>query len=687
MLAGSDCKIQLMHVNVRPLYAVVILASLAIVAIAVSVSLLLLDLRTRELTRSRQETVSLTEIYVEQAQQQIEAVDLAMTGVQERLQTAFGESLGLDSLPIHLLLRTRILGLPQLRVMFLVDKQGRIVNVSSENQLTELSVADRSYFKVFALGQKDDLYIDKPVRSRLNGNWSMFLSKRVMDAKGRFKGVLVAGLNLEKYEKGFRLNPLDNAHAVSLYFEDGTLIASALHKENQIGNASPEFSGEKMPDRAEKVRLIQHRSGDGSTQVFALGHLSRYPFLVGVSNDEELSLASWRETAVPIAMGAGLIVFFIVVVAFLLVGEMQREEKLSHALSQVTNRYEHTVDSVMDAIVAVDAEQKIVLFNPAAERMFKREASSVLGQSLEVLLPDRFKGLHQHHVHNFSTSPSGSRAMAPQLDIVGMRSDGVEFPIESTISVTKMGGQLQMTAVLRDVSEHRRAEAELRSMNTQLRSLSASLQDVREQERARIARELHDELGQQLTGLKLDFSWLRTRLKEGRNVELGKVDEMKRALDQSIASVRRISTELRPPILDDLGFGAAVVWQAQEMAKRSGLTLEMDMVAAESVQDTGLATALFRIMQESMTNIVRHAQAHHVYISLKNCDGQLVLTVRDDGIGYEVPRKGGVGLVSMQERAMAMGGDFHVGRHGQGRGTEITVTLPLSLPVFQKESS
>jgi PAS domain S-box-containing protein len=676
-----------MHVNNRPIHAVVVLATLAVLAIAVSVSLLLLEMRSRELTRSRQEAVSLAEIYSEQAQQQVEAIDLAMTGVQERLQTAFGESLGLDSLPIHLLLRTRILGVPQLRVMFLVNEHGRIVNVSNESQSTDISVIDRNYFKVFSEAVHEGLYIDKPVRSRINGNWSMFLSKRVTDAKGRFKGVVVAGLNLEKYEQGFRSNPLDSVHSVSLYFEDGTLIASNPHKENQVGNTSPEFSGEKLPSPTDKVRLIQHRSGDGSVHVFALGHLSHYPLLVGVSNDEELSLASWRETAVPIAMGAGLIGFFIIVVAFLLVGEMQREETLSHALKQVTNRYEHTVDSVMDAIVAIDDQQKIVLFNPAAERMFKRVAADALGQSLGLLMPERFKILHKHHVMDFTSSSGVSRTMAPQLDIVGMRADGVEFPIESTISITHLGGEVQMTAVLRDVSEHRRAEAELRQMNTQLRELSASLQDVREQERSRIARELHDELGQQLTGLKLDFSWLRSRLKDGRTAEPEKVEEMKHSLDQAIASVRRISTELRPPILDDLGFGEAVVWQAQEIAKRSSLVLDMDLAAADKVHDASLATALFRITQESMTNIVRHAQARHVFISLKTVDEQLVLSVRDDGVGYMVPRKGGVGLASMQERARAMGGVFQVGRHGDGPGTEITVSLPLSLAVFEKELS
>jgi signal transduction histidine kinase len=280
--------------------------------------------------------------------------------------------------------------------------------------------------------------------------------------------------------------------------------------------------------------------------------------------------------------------------------------------------------------------------------------------------------------------------MAANIEITGLRADGTEFPIESTISQTLIEGTPQLTAVLRDITQRRRAEENLREMNRQLRSLSASLQDVREQERTRIAMELHDDLGQQLTGLKLELSWLGGRLKEGRQATPDEVGAMRRLLDTAIASVRRIATDLRPLILDDLGFGEAVAWQTAEFAKRSGLAIELDLQAETVVKDHVLATALFRIVQESLTNVVRHAGATSVQVRLV-CDGtDLVLTVRDNGMGIASgPRTGtgtGIGLVSMRERATALGGQLRIAGE-PGAGTTIEVTLPLGRPVLEKETA
>jgi PAS domain S-box-containing protein len=209
---------------------------------------------------------------------------------------------------------------------------------------------------------------------------------------------------------------------------------------------------------------------------------------------------------------------FMVCVAAYMVRKLRQEEVLTANLRDATDRYHHTIDSVMDAVVAVDESLIIRLFNPAAELMFGYQAEHMLGRPLSDLMPERSRAGHDLHVGRFMRSDVASRAMslAPQLDITGLRSDGSEFPIESTISQTWIGQHKQLTAVLRDVTQRRRAEAEVYRTNQQLRELSAALQHVREEERARIARELHDELGQQLTGLKLDLSWLANRLKEGR---------------------------------------------------------------------------------------------------------------------------------------------------------------------------
>jgi PAS domain S-box-containing protein len=350
-------------------------------------------------------------------------------------------------------------------------------------------------------------------------------------------------------------------------------------------------------------------------------------------------------------------------------------------LNEAHIRYHLTIDSVMDAIVGIDEQQNILLFNPAAEKMFDMKMSQVIGQPLSLLLPLAMRTAHHGHVAQFSATNGASRAMAPRLDIMGRRADGTEFPIESSISKTMIGGKAQMTAVLRDVTLRRQAEAEMLQLNGQLRGLSSSLQEVREQERSRISRELHDDLGQQLTGLKLELAWLSARIKEGREMPLARVSDMKRMLDVAITSVRRISTDLRPLILDDLGFAEAVEWHVSEVSKRSDLDIVLDLPAHEMVSDDARATALFRIVQESLANILRHAHASHVYISLSTDGDSLCLRIQDDGVGMpEKIRVGGIGLVSMRERVKALGGEFVISpaRHSATHpGVQIEVKLPL----------
>jgi PAS domain S-box-containing protein len=318
------------------------------------------------------------------------------------------------------------------------------------------------------------------------------------------------------------------------------------------------------------------------------------------------------------------------------------------------------------------------MFNPSAEAMFGLEASKALGQPIEVLMPERLRSVHRRHMQGFSASEKASRAMAPQMEIFGVRSNGTEFPLESTISHSMIGGKLQMTAVLRDVTERRKTESTLRTVNTQLRELSANLQNVREEERKRFSRELHDDLGQRLTGLKLSLSWMASRLKEGKPTAVSDVDEMRHQMDAAIGSVRRIAAELRPRVMDDLDFKEALTWQTQEFFKHSGIQIELDLRAAEKVTEDGLATALFRIVQESLTNVVRHAAADKVVVSLLYANDQLTLAIRDNGRGFDWEgTAGGVGLVSMRERCGAIGAVFKVNSY-PGAGTLIEITVPMT---------
>jgi signal transduction histidine kinase len=201
---------------------------------------------------------------------------------------------------------------------------------------------------------------------------------------------------------------------------------------------------------------------------------------------------------------------------------------------------------------------------------------------------------------------------------------------------------------------------------------------VREEERKRISRELHDDLGQQLTGLKLSLSWLGSRLKEGKTTAVNDVDEMRHQMDAAIGSVRRIAAELRPRVLDDLDFAEALSWQMQEFFKHSGIQIELDLRDAGRVRDDAIATTLFRIVQEALTNVVRHAQAAKVQVSLHLVDGNLNLVISDTGNGFDTRvAAGGVGVVSMRERCSAIGAKFRI-ISNLGGGTRVEVTIPLA---------
>ena len=670
-----------MRLSFKPAHSIILLAGITVCVVLLAVLLLLRDLRVRELERSRLETQGLTQLFMRQTEQSLESADMVLQGVQERLQTTYGRQFALDSEQIHLLLNTRAQFLKAAGTLLLVDQRGNVVNSSVNASELGTNVAHQNFFKVL---QDTDagLLIDRPSKTQQKDVWTLNLVRRLNGSKNEFGGVVVVTLQIANLEQLFSHVKLEYDRPISIYMADGSLVASSPHRENLMGALTPELSRETLPQIGGESRMIHHRSGDGAVTVFSLGRLKSFPFLVSVMNDEEMALASWRETSVPIALGAVLMLIAIVSVAGFLMREIEREEKMALALNEAHVRYHHTVESVMDAIVGIDENQLVQLFNPAAESMFQMKAVEVLGEHLSILLPDVLRQAHIRHVEDFAGSLGESRAMAPRLDVMGRRADGTEFPIESTISKTLIGGKVQMTAVLRDVTERRRAEFELRHMNAQLRELSASLQEVREQERSRIARELHDDLGQQLTGLKLELAWLGSRIKEGREMPLERVTDMKRMLDVAISSVRRISSDLRPLILDDLGFAEAVQWHASEVMKRSHLKLELDLAAHQLVNDDARATALFRIVQEALTNILRHAQAENVAITLSVEGNFLCLRIQDDGLGMpEKIRVGGMGLLSMRERAVALGGEFSISKVKEGdakAGVSIEVRLPLS---------
>ncbi len=230
------------------------------------------------------------------------------------------------------------------------------------------------------------------------------------------------------------------------------------------------------------------------------------------------------------------------------------------------------------------------------------------------------------------------------------------------------------------LDEGKRAEERIRKSRERLRNLSGGLQSRLEEERSRISREIHDELGQSLTAMKLDLSLVRRRLLSGGLADpAAKVHEIELGVARIIGTVRKIATDLRPGILDELGVVPAIRWMAKNFRNRTGISCKVGVRGADTITDPKLATAIFRIAQEALTNVMRHAAASQVNVSLERNGDTLILEVRDNGIGIKEGRisdSKSLGLIGIRERVLLLGGEAQISGK-PGEGTIVRVTLPV----------
>ncbi|HYU52266.1 MAG TPA: histidine kinase [Gemmatimonadaceae bacterium] len=261
------------------------------------------------------------------------------------------------------------------------------------------------------------------------------------------------------------------------------------------------------------------------------------------------------------------------------------------------------------------------------------------------------------------------------------RLDGTPMRIEGDYMVIydELGRIAGHFGIQRDVTEKHLSTEQLEVSREQLRALASRLQEVREEERTEVAREIHDELGQALTGLKLDIAWMKKRLTRDRELIAHCASVIER-IDGTLNAVRRIATALRPSVLDQLGLSAAIEWQGHEFSTRTGIEVEVKLSCNGVPIADDLGTPLFRILQESLTNVARHAKATRVVIRLEQNTEELTLKVSDDGVGMSPGCFDGttsLGVIGMRERALACGGKFDISCHPDC-GTTVSLSVPLA---------
>jgi PAS domain S-box-containing protein len=354
----------------------------------------------------------------------------------------------------------------------------------------------------------------------------------------------------------------------------------------------------------------------------------------------------------------------------------RREEQVQLA----EERFRLLVDGVQEyAILTLDPEGRITSWNAGVQRISGYPAGEILGRHFSLFYeePDVARGTPQQHLK--------AAAERGWVEDEGwrVRKGGSRFWANVIITAVRdsAGAIVGFSMVTRDITERKRVQTELVGQRAQLRALATRLEAAREEERTRLAREIHDELGQALTALRLDLDWLDRNLHD-RAALSQKIRHMTTVLRDTLVALQGIAAELRPPVLDRLGLRAAILALAREFESRTGVRARVEVTAEDVPLEGDLATAIYRILQEALTNVSRHAGATRVDIVFRTTADQVELEVRDDGRGItkqELADYRSLGLLGMQERAQSWGGEVSI-EGMPGQGTRVKVTIPLGEP-------
>ena len=345
-------------------------------------------------------------------------------------------------------------------------------------------------------------------------------------------------------------------------------------------------------------------------------------------------------------------------------------------LQGADHTYRAFVERMNEGAAVLSSDHVVLHCNGRFARFLGRRLQSVIGSSmLDLVLPD------DHPKLRALLQRAAQKNCRGEIRLQSRR--GVPMFVHLSLNPLRLNSTRAVCLIASDLSEMKRAEELLVLQREQLRALAERLQWVREEDRTRVARDLHDQIGQILTAIKMDMTWISRHLPESEGKALARLKESIQLINDGVKAVRTICSGLRPGVLDDLGLAAAIEWQASEFASRNGVHCEVSVPPVDLHLDGDRATAAFRIFQECLTNVARHAQAKSVRASLVQEDESILLVVQDDGIGFcesELSNTlGSLGILGMKERAQFCGGNVQI-KSSPGNGTTVTVRVPVDIP-------
>jgi len=346
------------------------------------------------------------------------------------------------------------------------------------------------------------------------------------------------------------------------------------------------------------------------------------------------------------------------------------------------------IQSAMDGVVIVDAMRQIVLVNQKVERMFGYSAKQLLEKPLDILMPSRASSEQRRRMDRLvATRVNGRRN---KLELKGVRADGRPLTLNASISRVSVHGELFLALILHDAAPQHidHGTKQCLARPHELRRWAVSSQQATEVEKRRFSKKLYDDIGQRLSVLKLDLDWLENSLPETDECLPARLAQMQGLLDNVITLTKSMASALRPPLLDDFGLLPAVEWMAENFQKKTSISCTVESNGITGKLDDPIESAIFRVVQEGLSNIERHAHACNARIVFERTENQLDVMIQDDGIGMAIGseyKPGCYGLIAMQERIFVLGGTISI-ENIAPHGLAIHASIPIE-PIFSAEQS
>jgi PAS domain S-box-containing protein len=793
-------------------HLVLALGGLAVASILAGTVFSLARIHDETIDLAEKNLLSLARMLAEQTLRSTQTIDTILHSAAENVQREEGQDQLASSPELQRRLRQIIAHTPYVSALIVSDANGKLLLDTAQIPPRQIRYDVSAFFRAH---RDDRLAPARPsplLIGKMDGEPGVMVSRALHAPNGALLGVITAIVDPGYFLAPFGLPELGPHGAVRLLRRDGVLLAGypagiAAARRNYRDTAL--FAQGVEAGRG----LIRHA---GTTvpgeRISAIRVVEGYPLAVTVTSSLDFILRNWYRNEASFGAIAAVTAVLLGLIALWLAHQLRVDEQLRSTLIESEERLQAIIQSAMDAIIIADAEQRIVLFNAAAEQTFRCPSAKAIGADFGRFVRGQLLQAQPPYAANGDTASAPMHKLAQHLALTGVRADGAEFPIDASASQVQLHGANLFIVILRDVTERkqveaalraneqryrtlfsqamdgillldtqgalvdangsfarmhgyavdelvqmnlreldtpetlalasgrirrvlagetirfevehyrkdgsilpldvaaskididgkifvlafhrditerRRAEQEIERSQQELRGLSKAANEALEAERRRTARELHDELGQSLTALKMDLESLRSVLPPDQP-ELGeRTLAMHALLDGTIAATRRIAADLRPLMLDDLGLAAALDWLTHNFSKHTGIAT--DLVVDDSVAQVPepLASALYRITQESLTNVAKYAQATSVEIRLERDGDWVALTVRDNGRGIDAAdkeKRGAFGLLGIRERVTLLGGEVAI-EGAPGRGSEVRARIPLAAAGAQENAA